>query len=197
MSKVELVLAHGSGAGQQHPFIETIKQGLVAAEVAVITFDFPYMQKAIAAGKPRPPDKLPVLVEAMLDACGETPRPLWLAGKSLGARVAMLSATALAARGWPVQGVVALGYPFHPPGKPERLRMAPIDELTVPGLILQGERDTFGARAEVEGYGLTIPVQFLPDGDHSFKPRKRSGLTESDNLQAAIRAMLAFIEETA
>ncbi|WKE64593.1 alpha/beta fold hydrolase [Gallaecimonas kandeliae] len=195
MSQAKLVLAHGSGAGQDHPFMQAIKAGLVAGGVEVVAFDFPYMQKAIAAGKPRPPDKMPVLVAAMAEQCAGIEGPLFLAGKSLGARVAMTLATELHEAGQAVRGVMALGYPFHPPGKPERLRLEPIENLTLPALILQGERDTFGARSEVDGYGLSVPVQYLPDGDHSFVPRKRSGHTQASNLDAALRAMLAFIKE--
>ncbi|WP_417359063.1 alpha/beta family hydrolase [Gallaecimonas pentaromativorans] len=193
MSRAKLVLAHGSGAGQHHPFMQSIKTGLEAGGVEVVTFDFPYMQKAIAAGKPRPPDKMPVLVEAMAEHCqGE---PLFLAGKSLGARVAMTLAAELFEAGQQVKGVMALGYPFHPPGKPDKLRLAPIENCPVPALILQGERDTFGARDEVAGYKLGTELQFLADGDHSFKPRKRSGHTEAGNLAEAVAAMLRFIKE--
>ncbi|EKE70601.1 alpha/beta fold hydrolase [Gallaecimonas xiamenensis] len=195
MSQVKLVLAHGSGAGQHHPFMQQVKAGLVAAGIEVRSFDFPYMQKAIAAGKPRPPDKMPVLVEAMAEQCRGLEGPLFLAGKSLGARVAMNLAAELCEAGQEVKGVIALGYPFHPPGKPERLRLEPIEKLPTPALILQGERDTFGARAEVAGYGLKVPVQFLPDGDHSFKPRKTSGHSEAGNLAMALTAMLTFIQE--
>ncbi|WP_115717890.1 alpha/beta fold hydrolase [Gallaecimonas mangrovi] len=195
MSQVKLVLAHGSGAGQQHPFMQSIKAALVAEGIEVVTFDFPYMQKAIAAGKPRPPDKMPVLVEAMKAHCRGISGPFFLAGKSLGARVAMNLAAELYQQGQKVNGVMALGYPFHPPGKPDKLRLEPIENLSTPALILQGERDTFGARDEVASYGLGVAVSFLPDGDHSFKPRKRSGYTEQGNLAQAAAAMLAFIKE--
>ena len=94
-----------------------------------------------------------------------------------------------------VLGCLCLGYPFHPPGKPEALRIEHLQTLRHPCLVLQGERDTFGPRTEVETYTLSSAVQlrWIPDGDHSFKPTKRSGLNESDNLQQAIAAADQFM----
>jgi len=91
--------------------------------------------------------------------------------------------------------LVCLGYPFHPPGKPEKMRTSHLETLTTPALILQGERDTFGTRADVEAYKLSasIKVHWLADGDHSFKPRKKSGITETDNLEVALNALGTFL----
>jgi predicted alpha/beta-hydrolase family hydrolase len=93
-------------------------------------------------------------------------------------------------------GLVCLGYPFHPPGKPEKQRTEHLAALRTPTLILQGERDTFGTREEVEGYDLSpaIRVAYLPDGDHGFKPRKASGHTEAENIKSAARLTADFIE---
>ncbi len=98
-----------------------------------------------------------------------------------------------------VGGLVCLGYPFHPPGKPQQLRTAHLASLAVPTLICQGERDTFGSRTEVEDYELSQSIQlhWLADGDHSFKPRKRSGHTEADNLAAASQMIVDFIRRLA
>lgn len=116
--------------------------------------------------------------------------PIYIGGKSMGGRMASLVADELG-----VAGLICLGYPFHPPGKPDKLRTAHLAGLQTPTLICQGERDTFGQRAEVAGYDLSSAINFewLPDGDHSFKPRKRSGFTEADNLAAAAAACAAFI----
>ena len=88
-----------------------------------------------------------------------------------------------------------MGYPFHPPGKPQKLRTEHLLTINKPVLILQGERDTFGTRTEVENYQLSKQVQlcFLEDGDHSFKPRKASGLTLEDNVNIAIKSTVDFI----
>jgi hypothetical protein len=94
-----------------------------------------------------------------------------------------------------VRGLVCLGYPFHPPGKPDRLRVAHLQSLATPALICQGERDAFGHRGEIDGYALSpaISVAWLTDGDHGFKPRKRSGLTSEDNWRQAVQAIVGFV----
>ncbi len=90
---------------------------------------------------------------------------------------------------------MCLGYPFHPAGKPERLRVAHLASLRTPTLIVQGERDTLGSRAEVEGYRLSraIRLRWLADGDHSFVPRKASGETVEGHLEAAADAVVEFV----
>lgn len=96
-----------------------------------------------------------------------------------------------------VAGVACLGYPFHPPGKPERYKGEHLASMAKPCLILQGERDTFGKREEFTDFKLSeqVSCSFIPDGDHSFKPRKSSGYTESDNIQLAVDKLSAFIFE--
>jgi predicted alpha/beta-hydrolase family hydrolase len=87
-----------------------------------------------------------------------------------------------------VRGCLCLGYPFHPPGKPDQLRTDHLGELRTPTLILQGERDSFGKRGEVEGYRLSARIQlhWITSGDHSFKPTRSSGLSEADCWAAAV-----------
>jgi len=96
--------------------------------------------------------------------------------------------------GAPVRGVACLGYPFHPPGKPDRLRTEHLETIRTPTLILQGERDPFGTRDEVSKYGLAkaVELRWLPDGDHGFKPRKSSGHSEDENIAAAVTALARF-----
>jgi hypothetical protein len=93
-----------------------------------------------------------------------------------------------------VSGLVCLGYPFHPPEKPDQLRTAHLGELACPTLIVQGERDPFGTREEIAGYRLSkaIGVYWATDGDHDLKPRKSSGATHAGNLAAAADAIAAF-----
>ena len=113
-----------------------------------------------------------------------------IGGKSMGGRIASMVADDAA-----VRGVVCLGYPFHPPGKLEKTRTNHLENLRTPTLILQGTRDSFGSPEEVRGYKLSsaIRIEWLEDGDHSFKPRARSGRTEADNVRAAIALVAEFI----
>ncbi len=192
---VTIVLAHGAGAAMDTPFMATMAAGLAAAGLRVIRFEFPYMAKRRADGKRRGPDRKPVLLESwreVLGTLGPVER-LIVGGKSMGGRIASeLAATEHT--DFAIAGVVCLGYPFHPAGKPDSLRTEHLRAFPVPLLIVQGERDALGSRTEVEGYDLdpNIDIVWLPDGDHSFKPRKKSGHTEDENLAAAVAAVAAF-----
>ncbi|BDY03633.1 alpha/beta family hydrolase [Ferrimonas sp. YFM] len=188
-----LLLAHGSGAGMDHPFMDTMARAIAGEDLCVVRYEFPYMQTIRATNKRRPPDRMPRLLDALGDLIGEyrrDDRVLVLGGKSLGGRV-----SATWALDNPVAGVIALGYPFHPVGKPDKWRLEPLTEGRVPTLVLQGERDSFGNRGELEGVALPdhVRLQYVTDGDHSLKPRKASGVTEEQNLQAAATACRAFI----
>ncbi len=184
-----VVLAHGAGAGMEHPFLAAVAGGLAAAGLHVVRFEFPYQRDA-RAGRARAPDRLPVLQQTLREAVAEcAPRRLALAGKSMGGRVATTLADELGAA-----AVVVFGYPFHPPRRPEQLRTAHLATLRTPTLILQGERDPFGTRDEVMGYDLSpaIALRWFADGDHSLVPRRRSGHSEAEHLAAAIAAAAAF-----
>lgn len=191
-----LLLAHGAGAPMDSPFMNTIATGLAGQGWRVLRFEFPYMAQARRSGQRRAPDRQPVLLQSWRDQVAQASAegPLFMGGKSMGGRMASLLLDELAATD-SVLGCLCLGYPFHPPGKPEALRIEHLQTLRHPCLVLQGERDTFGRRTEVEAYTLSaaVQVQWIPDGDHSFKPTKRSGLNESDNLQQAIAAADQFM----
>ena len=170
-----LVLAHGAGAGQTHPFMVAVARELSARGVDVATFDFPYM----AAGR-KVPDRAPVLEQAFRDAIdaarqwSEADR-LIIGGKSMGGRMA----THLGAQGVDgLAGIIALGYPLHPPGKPDQLRAAHLPAIAVPVLIVQGERDTFGTPAELEPVLATmravVTLHAVAGGDHSLAVRRRT-----------------------
>lgn len=166
-------------------------EGLAAAWVRVIRFEFPYMAQRRRTGRRRPPDRTPVLLEAWRDALADLdPHRAVIGGKSLGGRMASMIADEVGAR-----GLICLGYPFHPPGAPEKTRIDHLRDLRTPSLILQGTRDPFGALAEVGGYPLSpaVRVHWLDDGDHSFKPRRASGRSERDNLDEALAVAAAFI----
>ena len=173
-ARVTLLLAHGAGAAADSPWMEAMTAALVAEGLAVARFEFAYMA-ARRDGLRRPPPRGETLVpeyRAAVAALG-APGRLAIGGKSLGGRVASMAADPLHAEG-AVAGLLCLGYPFHPPGKPERTRTAHLAALATPALIVQGTRDPFGGRADVAGYALApgIEMLWIEDGDHDLAPRK-------------------------
>src|SRR5688572_7801126 len=185
-----LLLAHGAGGAMDSSFLNTIAQGLAARGVGVRRFEFPYMAARRTEGRNRPPDREPVLLDTWRAAVRETGKPVFIGGKSMGGRMASLVADELG-----VRGLVCLGYPFHPPGQPDKLRTRHLENLRTPALIVQGERDPFGTREDVARYTLSkaIRLEWLPDGDHSFKPRKASGATEAGHLARAVEVVGEFL----
>lgn len=186
-----LVLAHGAGAGMESAFMEQFATLVAAKGIRVVRFEFPYMA-ARRTGSRRPPDREPVLLRTWLeviDALGGSANVV-IGGKSMGGRFASMVADEAG-----VRGLVCLGYPFHPTGTPDNLRTAHLEGLRTPSLFVQGERDPFGTREQVEGYALSPAIRFewLPDGDHSFKPRKASGHTYDGHLRNAAAAAVAFV----
>ena len=189
-----LVLAHGAGAPMDSPFMKTVAAGIAGEGFRVLRFEFPYM-RARREGKRKPPDRTPVLEASWKDAIREAagddgPQHVAVGGKSMGGRIASMVADEAG-----VAGLVCLGYPFHPPGQPGKLRVAHLEHLKTPALFLQGERDAFGSKDETSHYSLSkkVRILFLPDGDHSFKPRAGSGRTERQNVEEAISAAVAFL----
>ncbi|MEZ8690855.1 alpha/beta fold hydrolase [Vibrio splendidus] len=190
---ITFVFAHGAGAGMDHEFMQSVAKGLAFKGIQVIRFNFPYMIKRAEDGKRRPPDRAPKLFEAYQDIIEQCDADkLVIGGKSMGGRMAShLSEVDK------VAAMACLGFPFHPPGKPEKYKGEHLAELQKPCLILQGERDTFGKREEFADFDLSdsIRVEFIPDGDHSFKPRKSSGYTEQQNIALTVEKLSAFIKE--
>ena len=187
-----LVLAHGAGAPMISPFLNVVARGVAQGGTRVARFEFPYMRARRPGGPRGAPDRGPVLEESWREAIaalGGGGR-LVIGGKSLGGRIASMVADEAG-----VRGLVCLGYPFHPPGKPERLRTKHLESLSTPALLLQGTRDPFGGREDVAGYRLSeaIRVAWIEDGDHSFKPRASSGRTEAENLAQAIALVREFL----
>jgi len=186
------LFAHGAGAPMDSPFMQRVAEGVAASGVRVIRFEFPYMQRRRETGKGGAPDPQSVLIQSFREVIKELggDSRLVIGGKSLGGRIASMVADEAA-----VLGLVCLGYPFHPPGRPEKTRTRHLENLRTPALILQGTRDSFGRPEDVGGYKLspTIRIEWLEDGDHSFKPRARSGRTEADNIHAAIALVADFI----
>ena len=187
-----LLLAHGAGAPMDSDFMNLMAEAIAGRGVSVVRFEFPYMVRRREDGARRPPDRQPVLLEtwrAVIDELGSD--GLVIGGKSMGGRAASMIYEDLPG----VVGLACLGYPFHPPGKPERLRVEHLYRITKPVLVIQGERDALGNREEVDGYQLPrqFQVEWLEDGDHSFKPRKASGYTQEQHLQQAVQVMADWL----
>ena len=174
-------------------FMNVIAERVTAAGIQVIRFEFEYMAKRREDEKRRGPDRMPKLIDRFkeaLDLVG-TPADTVIGGKSMGGRVGSMIADEVGAA-----GLLCLGYPFHPAGKPERLRIAHLETIRTPSLIVQGSRDRLGSEEEVSTYTLSsaIELAWMEDGDHSFQPRKKSGRTIEQNLEAAAAAALHFIQ---
>ena len=193
-ASASFVFAHGAGAPMDAPFMEIVAAAVGEAGIRVVRFEFPYMAERRRSGKRPGPNPPRVLMRSWLDVIAELgdPRRLVIGGKSMGGRIASMVADEAG-----VLGLVCLGYPFHPAGRPERLRTEHLATLRTPTLILQGERDAFGRPEEVAGYELapTITVRWVSDGNHSFKSRKTSGRTERQNLDESSNAIVEFVRE--
>ncbi|MFM4917522.1 alpha/beta fold hydrolase [Aeromonas dhakensis] len=192
---VRILLAHGAGAGMEHAFLAELSRLLAGPDIEVVRFNFPYMSKRALDGKRRPPDRQPVLLDHWRQMIKAFAHPrLFLVGKSMGGRMAaelyQESEDEMNAA-----GLLILGYPFHPPGKPDRWRGEVLKQIKTPTLLLQGERDTFGTRAELTDFPFSsaVSVHWLTDGDHGFKPRKSSGASEQGNLCQAAERIKDFI----
>lgn len=191
-----VLLAHGAGAPMDAPAMTAIATALARAGLRVARVEFAYMA-ARRSGTRKPPPRAETLLpeyRAAIEALA-TPGPLVIGGKSMGGRVAsMLADELFAARR--IAGLLCLGYPFHPPGRPDRLRTAHLEAMATPALICQGTRDPFGTREEVVGYALSpsIDILWLEDGDHDLKPRKSvSGFTAADHLKTMADATARWI----
>jgi len=186
------LFAHGAGAPMDSAFMQRLAEGVAASGIRVIRFEFPYMQRLRENGKRGAPDPPRILMQSFRDAIEKAggSSALVIGGKSMGGRIASMVADDAG-----VLGVACLGYPFHPPGKPEKTRTKHLETMRTPTLILQGMRDSFGSPQDVRTYKLSpaVRVEWLEDGDHSFKPRARSGRTEADNIRAAIGIVTEFI----
>jgi len=191
---VVLVLAHGAGADQAHPFMVRYAEGLAARGIDTVTFNFLYTEEGRSM-----PDRT-----AQLEGCyravvevvrGSYDGALVIGGKSMGGRIAShLAAAALEG----LRALVTLGYPLHPPGKPEQLRVAHLHRIEVPALFVQGTRDVFGGPDDLSPHlagvraARVLPVE---DGDHSFAVLKRSGKTAAQVDALVLDAIAAWLRE--
>jgi predicted alpha/beta-hydrolase family hydrolase len=177
-ARAALILGHGAGAGQRSTFMVDFARSLSSRGIDVITFNFLYTEQ-----QRRIPDRGPAL-EACYRAVVQTARAqvesaqrfLFIGGKSMGGRIA--TQVAAADRDLPLAGLVLLGYPLHPPGKPDQLRDRHLPQVQRPMLFVQGRRDAFGAPTELMPVLERVtpsPTLHIVDGDHSFKVSKRDG----------------------
>ena len=193
-----LLFAHGAGAPMDSDFMNSMAEAVAGQGISVARFEFPYMQRRRREQRKFPPDRAPALLahfQQVLDQSAVMGLPVWIAGKSMGGRMASMLAADLGSGHGDVQGVIAMGYPFHPPGKPEKTRTEHLRNLTLPMLICQGTRDPFGKPEEVAGYELSagIHIHWLDGGDHDFKPLKRSGLIQAQLIAEAAERVARFI----
>lgn len=201
--KALVIFSHGAGADKSCSFMEDFTERVVKHNISVLRFNFPYMDRRINEGRKFPPDRMPKLLVSLSELLTQQNNelPVFLMGKSMGSRVAatFMSDDELVIQQtehqW-IKGVIALGYPFHPQNKPEKLRLEPVQTVRCPMLILQGDRDKLGSKEEIALYELSsaVEVSYLPDGDHDLKPRVKSGFSHDDNLQVAADKVAEFIK---
>ena len=194
-----LLLAHGAGAGMDHEFMTSVAQHLAKAGILVVRFEFPYMIKRRADGRKYPPDRAPKALLAFAEVTRYvqslyTNKKLFIGGKSMGGRLASLLVGEDNAP-HNIEGIICLGFPFVAPAKPDVYRGEQLNAIEIPTLIIQGERDNFGGREAIESYQFSDQVSYklLPDGDHSFKPRVKSGYTLAQNITTACDTIIAFM----
>jgi uncharacterized protein len=196
-ARATLILAHGAGAGQRHPFMVAFASAISAAGIDVVTFNFPYIEQ-----KRRAPDRAPVLEECFarvidaVSACGAPAGSIVIGGKSMGGRIATQLAAADRVR--TIAGIVLLGYPLHPPGRPHELRVTHLPAVRRPMLFVQGTRDAFGTPGELEPILTRLqptPRLLTVDGaDHSFKLSKKDPAGQAAVYAEIQRAIIAWIE---
>jgi predicted alpha/beta-hydrolase family hydrolase len=194
-----LVLAHGAGAGQRSPFMVEFARALAARGVDVVTFNFPYTEQ----GR-RLPDRKPVLeltyqriVSAVRVEVDSARRALFIGGKSMGGRIA--TEIAAADPRLPVSGLVLLGYPLHPPGRPQQRRDQHLASIRRPMLVVQGSRDAFGTPDELAPILAALnpraTMHLVPGGDHSFKVARDA--VKQASIHAAVQdAIVKWMRET-
>ncbi|MEL0628642.1 alpha/beta family hydrolase [Psychromonas aquatilis] len=190
------VFSHGAGAPLNSEFMQQVTEGLVGKGIRVVRFNYAYMQQRVDTGSRRPPERAPALIKQFLEVVTSLDQPMVIGGKSMGGRMATLleseTSPELVSN---VKGIACLGYPFHPQGKPEKLRTEHLPLIEKPVAIIQGTRDKLGNKEEVEQYALPSHFQYcwLEDGDHDLKPRIKSGFTHQQHIQSCINYLADYI----
>lgn len=193
------VFAHGAGAGMNHAFMEALSQALFDRNVATLRFQFPSMERG--SKRPDAPATAHAAVRAAVAAARERlpAVPLLAGGKSFGGRMASQAQAAAAMPG--VRGLVFVGFPLHPAGKPGTERAAHLAQVDVPMLFLQGTRDELAElgllQGVVQALGPRAALHLEDDADHAFHVRARSGRTDAQVVQALADAVLAWLPRIA
>ncbi|KPP98955.1 alpha/beta fold hydrolase [Marinobacter sp. HL-58] len=196
-----LLLAHGAGAPADSMFMERLASALAEEGVTTLRFEFPYMQKRRQDGRKRPPDRQPVLLESFREAVNAVmaepgSNSVFVGGKSMGGRMASLM-IAQEDLHPAICGAVCFGYPFHPPGKGDRWRTDHFRDLQRPVQIIQGTRDPFGKRPEVEEKGVdsikSVSLSWLEGGDHDYRPLARQPENHEQMIRQAARLAADFM----
>ena len=188
------VLAHGAGAGMRHPFLESLAQRLADRSVATLRYQFPYMERR--ASRPDPPAVAAATVRAAVEEAARVAPglPLVAGGKSFGGRMTSTAQAEDPLSG--VRGLVFLGFPLHPPGRPGDKRAEHLAQVRIPMLFLQGDRDEFAdlnlLKPVVKRLGAGATLYLVEGGDHSFHVLKRSGRTDADVMSELADAMVRW-----
>jgi uncharacterized protein len=195
---VTLILGHGAGAGQTSGFMVMAATGLATRGIDAVTFNFPYIEQGRRI--PDPKDRLEGCYRAVIDAVRQKRGGhgrLAIGGKSMGGRIASQVAATGAAG---VAALVFLGYPLHPPGKPDQLRARHLSDIAAPMLFVQGSRDTFGTPDElrpiIKQLKAACELHVVEGGDHSFKVLKRAGVGQDETHQAILDKIAQWLRET-
>lgn len=190
------VMAHGAGAGMTHAFMSSVANDLAQRGIATLRFQFPYME--LGSKRPDPPALAQATVRA---AVGEASRrlpelPLFAGGRSFGGRMSSQAQAVAPMRG--VRGLVFLGFPLHPAGKPSTDRAAHLDDVHIPMLFVQGTNDALAdlglLRSVVARLGVRATLELLSDADHAFHVAARTGRNDADVRAAAVDAMARWID---
>jgi hypothetical protein len=190
------VLAHGAGAGMNHPFMAAVADGLAERGLASLRYQFPYMERG--SKRPDPPKVARAAVRAAVAAAAHALPGLALVagGKSFGGR--MTSQAQVAAPLPHVRGLVFLGFPLHPPDRPAVDRATHLSQVEVPMLFLQGARDTFATldrlRPVVETLGPRATLKVFENADHSFHVPARSGRRDAEVLGDVLDAVAGWVD---
>lgn len=190
---ITFIMAHGAGAPMDSDWMNELTKKLVKKGIRVVRFEFPYMVERRENGTKRPPNKASILLETWREVLAKEKAksiPIFIGGKSMGGRIASLIADEEK-----VNGLIGLGFPFHAPGKGPKDRITHLEKIKTPTLIIQGTRDTLGNKDECQSYKLSSKISFswLDDGDHSWKPRKKSGYTIDDHMNKAADEIFKFM----
>jgi predicted alpha/beta-hydrolase family hydrolase len=190
------VMAHGAGAGMTHPFLASVADNLAAHSISTFRYNFPYME-----ARSRRPDSPAVAQAAVRAAVAEAARltpgvPLFAGGKSFGGRMTSQAQAESPLPG--VRGLIFLGFPLHPPGKPSIDRAKHLDKIEIPMLFLQGSRDEFGQldllQPLIARLGSRATLHLFSDADHSFKAPKKSGRDDAQTRSEIAAVVAAWID---